>query len=208
MIVMALLAAGLVALVLGLTGSGVGLAVVGLVWIVVAALGRRHARRLLAIDASAVTVEMMLRGTAVLLTGGVLALVVGLTQWQIVDADVRWLPVLGGVVLTAFALLTAALFLLGSGLEAVVGEPPTVPAVLTIVTATETGMLVNDRPRIEFVLDVAPEGQPSYRVTKKATVPFTALGSIRPGDGFKAMVEGPGDPEKMVIDWTATVPGR
>lgn len=65
--------------------------------------------------------------------------------------------------------------------------------------------MINDMPRIEFVLDVTPEGAATYRVTTKATVPFTALGVIQPGDGFAARVVGEHDPTRMDIDWDAPI---
>ena len=56
-------------------------------------------------------------------------------------------------------------------------------------------------PRIEFVLDVKPETGAPYQVTKKATVPFTAIGSLAPGKGFQAKVAGAEEPTSMEIDW-------
>lgn len=207
MVVVMLSVAGVAAIALGLFGSP-GLTAIGALWLVVAYLGRRHALRLRTVQREAVTNRMMLEGAAVLLVGGVAALLVGLNQWGIDDPDLRWLPIVVGGALTAFAVLTGSLFLLGSGLQAAAGEPPTVPATITIVSAADTGTMINDRPRMQLVLDVAPEGQPTYRVTKKATVPFSALGSIRPGDGFRAKVVGPDEPEKMDIDWATPILGE
>lgn len=207
MIVIALFVSGVVAFVFGLTGSGLGLSLLGVLWVVVAALARRHALRLKATEVSSIKLGTVLQGAAVLLAGGIPSLVVGLTQWEIDDSQLRLLPIVVGGILTAFAVLTAGMFSLGTGLEAAGGEPPTVPAKIVIVSATETGTFINNRPRIEFVLDVTPDGQPTYQVEKKATVPMTSLGSIRPGDGFRALVAGPDDPTKMEIDWTASLPG-
>ena len=207
MIVVGLLAAGLAALVLGVMGSDTGLLVLGPLWIAVSWGALRHARRLRATERSEVKVSTILAGAATLLAGGVPALVIGLVPWQIDDPDLRWLPIVVGGILTAFALLTAGMFLLGTWLENFDGDPPTIPATIVIVSAAETGTFINDRPRIEFVLDVTPDGQSTYRVTKKATVPMTALGSIRPGDGFRARVAGPQDPTAMAIEWSASLPG-
>jgi len=48
----------------------------------------------------------------------------------------------------------------------------------------------------------------TYRVAKKATVPFAALGGIQPGGTFEATVVGADHPTSMDIDWsTVSGPG-
>ena len=70
----------------------------------------------------------------------------------------------------------------------------------------KTGTYINERPRIAFDLLVEPEDLPAYRVTKKATVPHTALGRIEPGDGFEALID-PEDEDSIAIDWDAPISG-
>ena len=80
------------------------------------------------------------------------------------------------------------------------------PARIVVVSSKQTGTYINEMPRVEFVLDVTPQGAARYQVTKRATVPFTALGAIQPGDGFEALVVGPQDPTNMEIDWSSPIP--
>lgn len=85
------------------------------------------------------------------------------------------------------------------------GEP-VCAATVTIEGKRQTGTYINEQPRIEFDLLVEPEGLPSYRVKKKATVPHTALADIRLGDGFRAKVV-PGEEEQIAIDWDSPIEG-
>lgn len=150
-----------------------------------------------------VSMSSFLLSTATLLLAGVPAIVVGAGRIGIADADAdwRWLPLVGGIVITGIALLSALLFLLATGITTAVGPPPTIPAEIVIVSMKQTGTYINEMPRIEFVLDVTPETGAPYQVTKKATVPFTAIGSLAPGKGFKAKVAGAEEPTSMEIDW-------
>lgn len=210
MITKALFVLGPVTLILGLLQSSTGLIVTGAWWLVLApAFARYRAGAQAARDSGATTVPagMALTGTALLLAAGLPALSIGLTQWRISGQVWPWLPLIVGAALTALAVITTAMYFLGSGIIAVVGEPPTVPARIVVVSSRQTGTYINEMPRIEFVLDVTPEGGDTYRVTKKATVPFTALGSIQPGGGFDAKVVGPDDPTNMEIEWSSPLEG-
>jgi hypothetical protein len=152
------------------------------------------------------------RGTLLWLTIGVPSLVVGVLRTGIdaEDADWRWLPIaVGGLALTV-GVLGAVLYLAGSAAIAAAERAgvPEVPATLWIRSVTETGSYVNERLRLEFDFRVEPDpgtGVASYDVTKKATVPFTAMGSLRVGDGFKALVVGPNKPTSMEIHWDSPV---
>jgi hypothetical protein len=154
------------------------------------------------------------RGTLLWLAIGLPSLAVGVFRIGIdaEDADWRWLPVaVGGLALTV-AVLGAVLYLTGSAALAAAERigVPEVPATLWIRSVTETGSYVNERPRLEFDFRVEPDpgtGIASYEVTKKATVPFTAMASLRVGDGFKGRVVGPDKPTSMSIDWDSPVPG-
>ena len=122
----------------------------------------------------------------------------------------RWLPIGIGVFAVGIGVLSGVLYLTGSALSAAAGPSPTVPATIRIRSVRETGTYINERPRLEFELRVEPDAATEvapYDVTKKATVPFTAMGSLRVGDGFRARVAGPEDPTSMEIDWDTPVPG-
>ncbi len=211
MVAKALFVLGPVAMIVGAWRSSPGLVVVGMIWLAVAVPATAHSRRVrAALEASRsapepasppVPLKTVLTGTALFLAAGAPAVVVGLTRWRLDDPELRWLPLVVGAVISVLAVVSALLFLLGSGIASVAGPTPTVPARLVVVSARETGTYVNERPRLELVLDVAPDGGPTYRVTKKATVPHTALADVRPGGVLRALVVGPEEPTSMEIDW-------
>lgn len=151
------------------------------------------------------TVTYMVLGIPSLLVG---ALLVGIPAEH---ENWRWLPIAIGALAVGIGVLSGLLYLTGSAIGAVAGEDEaTVPATLWIRAVRETGTYINERPRLEFELRVEPDAATEvapYDVTKKATVPFTAMGSLRVGDGFRAKVAGPEHPTTMDIDWDAPVSG-
>lgn len=119
----------------------------------------------------------------------------------------RWAPIAVGGLVTLFGVVNFVIRLSGVDLEAATpaGEPQQA-ATVTIEGKRQTGVYINEQPRIEFDLLVEPEGLPSYRVKKKATVPHSALSDIGIGDGFAAKVD-PADPDRIAIDWNAPIDG-
>ncbi len=216
---MKLAALGLVTVGLGLVFSVPGLVGVGAFWIVMGLIAKQHAGRLQEIQRQtaegakpAIDAKTFAIGTAIWFTLGVPSLLVGLLEIGIGSGDERWrwLPIVIGGLALGIGVLSGSMYLAGSAIQAKAGEPPTIPATIRIRSVKETGTYINERPRLEFELTVEPEaasGMASYEVTKKATVPFTAMGSIRPGDGFAALVAGPDDPTSMEIHWDQAVAG-
>lgn len=149
--------------------------------------------------------------TLMFLVIGLPALAVGVFRLGIdaADAQWRWLPIVVGGLATGMAVLGGVLYLAGSALTATADHlgAPDRPATITIKAMRETGTYVNERPRLEFDLLVTPEGLATYEVTKKATVPFTAMAALRVGGGFHAKVVGPEKPTVMEIDWDAPIGG-
>jgi hypothetical protein len=125
------------------------------------------------------------------------------------DAEWRWLPVAVGAVACFFAVIPGLMYMTGSGMlaavKAVEGDPRH-PGTVTIEGSRETGTYINERPRLVFDLLVEPEDAEPYQVKKKATVPATAMGSIRIGDGFHALVDLE-DHDAIAIDWQRPIPG-
>jgi len=73
-----------------------------------------------------------------------------------------------------------------------------VPAMATLVSARDTGTLINNQPRLELELEIRPEGgglEP-YRLTTKRVVGFGSLGSMVPGAMFPISVD-PQRPDKF-----------
>ncbi|RNL81171.1 SHOCT domain-containing protein [Nocardioides marmorisolisilvae] len=148
--------------------------------------------------------------TALFIVLGVPSLLTGILELGISadDANWRWLPIVVGAYALFIGVGGAVLYLTGSAIEAKTGPAPTIPATIWIKAVKETGTYINERPRLEFVFRVEPEassGVAAYEVTKKATVPFTAMGSLKVGDGFSAKVAGPEHPTSMDIAWDQPV---
>lgn len=220
--------------VLGAVTVGIGIALgipgligIGLFWVPMGLLVRAHGQRLKeeqgASDPSgaraaagkgtpAISGRTFALGTVLLLAVGVPSLVVGLAEIGIPAdrVDWRWLPIAVGGLTTGIAVIGGVMYAAGAGVEAATGGVPETAATLRIVSVKETGTFVNERPRLEFVFRVEPDAASAmapYEVTKKATVPFTAMGSVGVGDGFRALVVGPDHPTSMTIDWDSPLPG-
>ena len=224
---MKLAALGVVTVGLGVGLSIPGLIGIGLFWVLMGLVARAHARRINelradqadrntslggAIDRTPVVDgRTFALGTLLMLSIGVPSLAVGIFEIGIdaADTDWRWLPIAVGGLTCGLAVLSSIMYAAGAGVSAAVGEPEH-PATLWIRSVAETGTFVNERPRMEFDFLVEPEastGMAAYQVTKRATVPFTAMGGLRAGDGFKALVVGPEKPTSMTIDWDSPVAG-
>lgn len=206
---------GAAVLVLGLVLSVPGLIAAGALWIATGPLARaygeqRAARLASARDGTEVAGRGFVLGVLILLAIGLPSLALGIFEIGFPDdeRDWRFVPIAVGGLLTALALVSGGMVAIGSGLMATadaIGVPQH-RATITVRSVRETGTYVNERPRLELELTVEPDGLPPYEVTKRATVPHTALGSIRPGAGFRAIVD-PDKPEAMQIDWESASGG-
>jgi hypothetical protein len=213
---MKLAALGVVTIGIGVALSIPGLIGIGAFWIVMGLLVRTHGLNIKDLQANAkddaekkaavLDRKTFTISTVLFIALGVPSLLVGILELGI-DADDtnwRWLPVVVGVYALFIGVVGGFLYLAGSAIESAGGPPPTIPATLWIKAVKETGTYINERPRLEFVFRVEPEsssGVAAYEVTKKATVPFTAIGSLKVGDGFHAKVAGPEHPTSMEIAW-------
>ena len=76
----------------------------------------------------------------------------------------------------------------------------------TIVTVGDTGMLINNQPRLSFVLDVQPmPGHPPFapfRANHDCTVPMMAMARVSPGTVVPVKCD-PANPTRLTIDWRA-----
>lgn len=219
---MKLAALGVVAIGVGGALAIPGLVGIGAFWILMGVLIRKHgldikdlqskakddhARKSVLLDRKTFAVSTLL-----FVALGVPSLLVGILELGIDpdDADWRWFPLVVGGYALFVGVVGGAMFLAGSAIESAAGPTPTIPATLWITAVRETGTYINERPRLEFELRIEPDaatGVPEYQVTKKATVPFTAIGSVQVGHGFRALVAGPEDPTSMEIAWDEPVGG-
>lgn len=209
---------GVVAGVIGLALGVPGLIGVGASWVLLGPVMRLHGKRLKSLQTSPPTGPPTIDGrtfafgTLLWALLGVPSLLVGILEIGIdgEHAAWRWLPIAVGGLALGIGGIAAVLYLLGGAALAVAqrGPTPSVPATLWIRSVRETGTFVNERPRLEFAFQVAPDastGVAAYQTTKKATVPFTALGGVRVDDGFRALVAGPEHPTSMEIHWDQPV---
>ncbi len=203
---------GVVTAAIGLILSESGLAAIGVLWVVLGPIMRQHGRKLEALKdptgKPTIDGRTFAFGSLLWLALGVPSLLVGLLELGISPdhSNWRWLPIVIGGLALAIGVLGGLLYATGSAVGAVAknSPQPTVPATIRILSSKETGTFINERPRLELELTVEPEpgsGVASYEVTKPATVPFTALGSLGVGDGFAALVVGPESPTAMEIHW-------
>lgn len=75
-----------------------------------------------------------------------------------------------------------------------------------IVQMADTGMRINDQPRLQIVLDVYPlpgqAGFAPFRATHTGTVPMMAMARVAPGATVPVKCD-PANPVNLTIDWAA-----
>ncbi len=205
---LAVLGAATIAVGLVLTENG--LLAVGALWLLLGPMMRQYGHRLeerkKATGQTDLSARTFATGTLLWLLLGAPSLLVGVLELGISaeNSGWRWLPIVIGALALGIGGVGVLLYATGSAIGASTGSQPTVPATIRIRSTKETGTFINERPRLELELTVEPEpgsGMAAYEVTKLATVPFTALGSLRVGDGFSALVVGPDEPTVMEIHW-------
>jgi hypothetical protein len=69
----------------------------------------------------------------------------------------------------------------------------------TILSLQDTGMMINDNPRVALLLEVRVAMRPPYQVTKSMTVPLIRLSQIQTGSVVQVMVDlsDPTNPDKI-----------
>lgn len=215
---MKLASLGVITVALGIGLGLPGLIGIGIWWILLGPVMRQHGKSLIERQEASPDKKppadgrTFAYGALLWALLAVPSLVVGIAELGI-DADHaawKWLPIVVGGLAAGVGGLSATLFLMGTAAQTYVDRVgvPEIPATLWIVSSKETGTYINERPRLEFVFRVEPDagtGVAPYEVTKKASVPFTALYALRPGDGFRATVVGPEDPTAMEIGWDEPV---
>jgi hypothetical protein len=76
-----------------------------------------------------------------------------------------------------------------------------VPGTASIISVSDTGVYINERPMAKMELQVNVPGRPPYVVEHNEVIPFVALGMITPGSMLPVAVD-PQDPHKLAIDWS------
>jgi putative oligomerization/nucleic acid binding protein len=70
-----------------------------------------------------------------------------------------------------------------------------------ILEMTQTGMMVNNQPRVKLKLRVSAPGVPAFEDKRTVTVPLIALGQLATGRPLSVFLQ-PDKPKKYVIDWS------
>jgi hypothetical protein len=63
----------------------------------------------------------------------------------------------------------------------------------TVLSLEDTGVKINDNPRVRIGLEVRLEGYPQYRVEKTTTIPLIRLSQVQVGSQI-AIIADPSDP--------------
>lgn len=73
-----------------------------------------------------------------------------------------------------------------------------------IMEMTQTGMMVNNQPRVKLKLRVSAAGVPTFEDTRTETVPLIALGQLSTGVPLTVFLQ-PDKPKAYVIDWSGAL---
>lgn len=74
----------------------------------------------------------------------------------------------------------------------------------SIISATQTGAMVNMQPTLAIELNVFPEGLPPYPVTVTQIVEQPYLGKAMPGQQVAVKID-PENPQTVWIDWAGSM---
>lgn len=69
----------------------------------------------------------------------------------------------------------------------------------TILALQDTGMLINNNPRVTIVMEVRIPGYAPYQVQKTATIPLINLAQVQPGSVIPVLADPsqPNNPDKV-----------
>lgn len=68
----------------------------------------------------------------------------------------------------------------------------------TILQMTDSGMRINDNPRVSLLLEVRPANRPAYQVEIKQVISLLQASQYQPGQQLEVKID-PADPKKVVI---------
>ncbi len=68
----------------------------------------------------------------------------------------------------------------------------------TILHMSDTGMRINDNPRVSLLLEVRPATRPAYQVEIKQVISMLQASQYQPGQQLEVKID-PADPKKVVI---------
>jgi hypothetical protein len=71
----------------------------------------------------------------------------------------------------------------------------------TILSLQDTGMRINDNPRVQVELEINVAMRPPYRVTKSVTLPLIRMSQVQTGSVVQVMVDlsDPTNPDKIAL---------
>ena len=68
----------------------------------------------------------------------------------------------------------------------------------TVLQMSDTGMRINDNPRVSLLLEVHPANRPAYQVEVKQVISMLQASQYQPGQQLEVKID-PADPKKVVI---------
>ncbi len=116
------------------------------------------------------------------------------------------LMIVGGCVIT----LVTVLFIAASWVIAInirnrmfKGDPVIreqgIPAQATVLQLGQTGLMVNDQPQVQLLLQVTPPDGEPYQTTVKTAIPMIAIPQVQPGATLPVKIH-PTDRSKVILD--------
>lgn len=136
---------------------------------------------------------------------GILFLVAGLAALVIAIVKGGSIVLGFGIMGITFVIVGAVLVWYGgSGQRAAKLAATGLVGTATIISVRDTGVTVNQNPRVALQLQVALPGREPYTIEHKSTVSRLLTGRLAPGATFACAVD-PNRPDKMVIDWQSPI---
>ncbi len=68
----------------------------------------------------------------------------------------------------------------------------------TVLQMSDTGMRINDNPRVSLLLEVHPANRPAYQVEVKQVISMLQASQYQPGQQLEVKID-PADPKRVVI---------
>jgi hypothetical protein len=71
----------------------------------------------------------------------------------------------------------------------------------TILQMADTGMRINDNPRVSLLIEVRIPGYPPYQVQKTVTIDLIRMSQVQPGSVVIVLADPtqPGNPDKVAL---------
>ncbi len=130
---------------------------------------------------------------------------IGAVGFAVAAAQVPFMGLGFGIAAGTFAVVGVVFFLWGRNMAKSQANAQRIWATgldarVTLVGLEDTGVTINDNPRVRLRLNVQVAGRPVYEVTRTETIGRLMIGHFVTGKPYAAKVD-PADPQQVVVDW-------